>query len=389
MIPDRQEQCRLAYVLPALPIGGAEKLLLTILRHLDRKRYDITIYSFTAKGTIGAEIEVLGIPVIAFHNTTHWQDGRNVLDLVRSFRKTRPHIVHTHLFNANVSGRIAALICGVPVIVASMHGMYEWKTLLHRSLDNVLSRFTSGVIVVSNSLKEFLQVQESIPKEKLWVVADGVDPDEYVPRRERSLVRAELNILDEALVIGAVGRLVPVKGISYLLEAFARVLAEFSQAMLLVVGDGPLRSVLETRCEELKIGSHVRFLGWRRDVPDLLNVMDIFCLPSLSEGFGISLVEAMIMGVPTIASNVGGLQEITDNGVCGILVEPGNSTAIAQGILYLLAHPDERFELGQLGHIRALRSYTISDTVRKLQDRYDKSLIAAEKRRGWVRRINA
>jgi glycosyltransferase involved in cell wall biosynthesis len=388
IVSGRQGQCRLAYVLPALPIGGAEKLLLSILRRLDRKWYDITVYSFTVKGAIGTEIEALDIPVIAFHNTPHWQDWRNVLDLVRSFRKTRPHIVHTHLFNANVSGRIAALICGVPVIVASVHGMYDWKTFLHRTLDNVLSRRTSGVIVVSNSLKEFLQAQENIPKEKVWVVADGVDPDEHMVRRGRDLVRADLDIVDQAPVIGTVGRLVRVKGIVYLLEGFARVLVEFPQAMLLVVGDGPLHGALERRCEELKIDSHVRFLGWRRDIPDLLNVMDVFCIPSLSEGFGISLVEAMVMGVATIASDVGGLREITDSGACGMLVEPANSTAIEHGILYFLAHPEERSELGRLGQIRALESYAISDTVQKLQDCYDKFMMIAEKRGPWVSRIN-
>ena len=175
-------------------------------------------------------------------------------------------------------------------------------------------------------------------------------------------------------VIGYVGSLSKVKGPVYLLEAFKKILHFYPTAKLLVVGDGPLKTMLKTVSAEKGISDSVLFMGFRRDVPQILKAMDVFVLSSVDEAFGISLIEAMYMGLPCVATNVGGIPEVVKNGSTGILVAPANSEALAKAIKELLDKPELAERYGAAGKKRVWENFTADKYIDKLENLYDELL---------------
>ncbi len=281
-------------------------------------------------------------------------DLKACLTLFRLFRRARPDIVHLHLLKARVLGGLAARLARVPVVVETFHG-----TLFHGyyspgvtrvllAVERALARRMDGIVAVSPAVREELVRHRVAPPGKIAVIPLGLELARLVrPDVRPGRFRTEMGVPPDAPLIGAVGRLVPIKGLEYLLEAAALVVRRRPAAVFVLVGDGPLRLALENRARALGLVRQVRFAGWRMDVEHVYGDLDVVVLPSLHEGTPVSVIEAMAAGRPVVATRVGGVPDLLQDGETGLLVPPRDPAALAAAILDLLEDPTLRARLGE------------------------------------------
>ncbi|MGH7753554.1 MAG: glycosyltransferase, partial [Gemmatimonadales bacterium] len=253
--------------------------------------------------------------------------------LVSRLRRAQPHVVHTHLLHADLFGIPAARLAGVPAVVSTKHNDDPFRRGFIGRADAALARLADRVIVISEHLRRFYRDVEGIPAPKLTRIHYGLDPDGAPPDGEA--VRREFGIGDEPLV-GVVARLEAQKGHRFLLEAFVAVRAQITAARLLVAGSGPQEAALRARARELGLAEAVIFAGFRDDVDRVMAALDLFVLPSLWEGFGLVLLEAMRAGRAIVASAVSAIPEIVTDGQTGLLVPPRDPESLAAAIVGLL-----------------------------------------------------
>jgi glycosyltransferase involved in cell wall biosynthesis len=208
-----------------------------------------------------------------------------------------------------------------------------------------------------------------IRPDRLLVIPNGISLED-VPPADPAEARAILGLSADTLVMGTVGRLQPVKGTRYLLEAFTQLAAVHEDVVLLLVGDGPERASLQVLAQQLGIAKSVRFLGDRQDVSRCLHTMDVFVLPSIWEGMPNAALEAMAVGLPVVATAAGGTPEVVVDGVTGLLVPPRDPDALARAVARLLRDSDLRRTMGQAGRVRAKQRFSIEETVRRTEELY-------------------
>jgi glycosyltransferase involved in cell wall biosynthesis len=301
-----------------------------------------------------------------------WRDLLALWELWRLMRRGRFALVHTHTSKAGLLGRVAARLAGVPRLVHTAHGHvfygYYGPALsrLFVWLERWAARFTDRLIALTEAeMADQLRFGVG-PAAKFAIIHSGVDFTPFhLPGPERRQVRAELGIDPDGLVIGTLGRLTPVKGQSHLLAAFAQVRRQVEGAWLLLVGDGEEAAALRALARRLGVGERAVFAGWRTDVPALLRAMDIFAFPSLNEGMGKALVEAMYAGLPVVATRVGGIPELVRHGAEGLLVAPGRPAELAAALLELAGDEGRRRALGEAAALRA-RGYSAERMIAKL-----------------------
>lgn len=367
------------HVISKLPVGGVENQLLMILRKYDRKKLSPLVCSLSDKGEIGKEIEESGIEVIPLNKLRHRFDWTIVKDIYTLIRTRDIKIVRTHQYHANLYGRLAALLAHVPCIIASVHNVYTIDKKIHRRIINkFLARFTDKVVAVSETVKKDILKYDGLTEDKVSVIYNGIDTNKFL-NANGNRVRAELGISSEAPVVGTVGRLTLQKGQKYLIDAVSTLREKFPQIVLLFVGDGPLRDELGNHIRALGIDKNAILLGTRRDIPQLLSAMDIFVLPSLWEGLGTALIEAMAAGKPVIATDIPPLKEIVNSEKVGILVPIKDSKAIASSIELLLCNRVLAENLGKSAKERVLSHFTIDITMNKYVSLYENIL----RGKGW------
>ena len=372
------KRIKILYLQPSLGIGGAEELRLTILKYINKEKYDIRLCCLAGKGEIGKEIEDLGFRVDAIGTSQRLFNVLPAFLIFAYLKQNKFDIVQTCLPAPNLYGRLAALFARVPCIISEEHSYCERYnphfSYIFKTINFLLSKYTDKIIACSNAVAQRLSKEERISKNKFLVLHNIIRPQKFIVNYTKDEVKIKLGLTPDDTVIGYVGCLSQVKGPFYLLEAFKKILSSYPKAKLLVVGDGPLKAMLKTVSEEKGIGNSVLFMGFRRDVPQILKAIDVFVLPSTGEGFGISLIEAMYMGLPCVATNVGGIPEVVENGSTGILVPPANSEALAKAIKELLDKPELAKKYGAAGKKRVLENFTADKYIEKLENLYDELL---------------
>jgi len=364
---------RLLHIVKNLPTGGIQRQLLELLRRYDRKRVLPLVCSIKDKGQIGMEIETLGVEVICLDRPKEGFDLFALIDLYKLIKEREIQIVRTHSFKANLHGIIAARMAGVPCIVASVHNVYEKereRNFGRRISNRCLSNYADKIVAVSNAVKSDIMKYDGIAGEKVEIIYNGIDIDKF-KSSAGSPVRERLGIPQGIPVIGTVGRLHPQKGQKYLLGAVSVLKNKFPALRLLLVGDGPLRKELEDYAETLGITENVLFLGMRRDIPELLSAMDIFVFPSLWEGLGNVLIEAMAAGKPVVATDIPPVREIVTSEDSGFLVPPADSQALAEAIALILEDSALREALGEAAAERSAFfsvDRTVSAYIRQFEE---------------------
>lgn len=282
------------------------------------------------------------------------------VSLARHLRRLQPDVVHLHS-GVWFKGAYAARLAGARPVVFTDHGRPHPDPLSHRLLDAIGARLTDCTVAVSSALGRYLVEQLRVPAPKLEVIANGIHLPPLAGTDTRAAVRGELGVGSEFLV-GAIGRLDRVKAYHRLIDAFAR-LARTSSAgerntVLALVGDGPERAALEQQAADLGLGRAVRFLRWRDDVRRLLCGLDLFVLPSDSEGTSVALLEAMAARVAVVATAVGGTPDVLGDSGAGFLVRPGDTGALAEAIGRFMGDPSGRQAAGRAGRARVESVYS-------------------------------
>ena len=336
---------RVVYLSHAFMVGGAEEMVLNLVRHLPRDKYEPMVCAIHEPGPLGREIEATGVPFRTLGRVPGLRDPRAVGAIYRYLREARPDIVHTFLLTASLYGRLAAIAARVPIVIGTEVNIYADKKWHHRGAERLLMAGTDCVIASAESVKEFYVRQVGADPDRVDVIYNAVDFTALDASAPRAELRARLNVPQPALVAGVIARLTDQKGHAYLFDAVANE-PKLAGLHVIVIGDGPLRATLERQVVERGLSGRVSFLGSRRDLGDLLAVMDIFVLPSLWEGLPLSLVLAMGAGLPVVSTSVAGIPEVVRNGTTGLLVPPGDSTALAAALTRLATSDADRRSLG-------------------------------------------
>lgn len=281
-------------------------------------------------------------------------------------KKKDIHIVRTHKYRASLYGRIAALLARIPVVITSVHGNYRKDLRLERKIANkILSNVTDRIVAVSESIKQDILRYDKIEPLKVIVINNGVDTTKFNPEGKFRNIRREFSISDNEIIIGFIGRFVPAKGLEYLIDAFSLLNRELKNIKLLMVGEGSLLSSLKEKVQENGINEKVIFTGKRYDIPDILSAIDVFVMPSLAEGLPNSLLEAMAMGKPVIATSVGGIPELIKDRLNGFLIPPGNSESLVASIKMLATDKHLASKIGKEARKYIKQNLSIQETVRK------------------------
>ncbi|PKM92546.1 MAG: hypothetical protein CVU80_02790, partial [Elusimicrobia bacterium HGW-Elusimicrobia-4] len=306
------DKIKIFHLITSLNIGGTEKFLLTVLENL-KDKYDFSVGYLKEKGQIADEIEKLGIPVIKF----------NFLSLVRYLKKNRAQIVHTHLYRANILGRIAGKIAEIPIIISSQRSIDGWKKFYHVLLDKLTSNFCDLIISNSETAKSILVKREKIPAQKITVVYNGVD------QHPASIIHHPSSVF----TVGYIGRLHKEKGV-YLIPKITKIVCEKNgKIKFLIYGDGPEKNNLKLQITNYKLQNKVEFLGWQTNLKDIYSSIDILLLPSEEESFPQAALESMSCGIPVIASDVGGVSELVEDKKTGLLIKSKLPESFADAIL--------------------------------------------------------
>ena len=382
---------RLAVVIEALGRGGAERLLVDTARLLNRSRFQMRVYTlFPVRRDYESTLRALAIPERCLGLRSHRHLVNGISRLRALFQEQRPDIVHTHLFGASIVGRLAARMVGCPV-VSTIHdadyepivrrgnpGLTRAKQLSLQAADaaTVLAS-RARIVAVSEYVAQSVRRRLGVRGSRVETIHNGVDVDLYRPDgARRHQLRVTLSLRPDTRVLICVGRMTPQKGQETLIRAMSelRVRAPDAPLHLLLVGDGAWRPAYESLARELGVETAISFLGPRWDVVDLLRAADILVLPSIHEGFGLVLAEALASGVPVVASRIGPVPEIVRPGETGLLFEPMDSHGLTQAIATLLADPVRLEQMGRLGRDDALARFGLPQMVRHLESFYERVL---------------
>jgi glycosyltransferase involved in cell wall biosynthesis len=351
--------------------GGAEMVLSRLAASLDQARFRSVVCLFWP-GWLKEQCERLGIATYVLQ-MEGMLDYRWLCKAWQLVRQENVALIHAHEFGGNTYGALLAQLAGVPLI-ATVHGKnYYWEKLRRRLAYRLVSRI-GMMVAVSNDLKRFIVNTVGMPAHRIKVVHNGIDTMSPVGPEEVRRHRAELGLVEGEKVVGVVGSLYPAKGHRYLLAAVQQVLKTSPHVIVLIIGRGELESPLKEEVKRLGLSQQVRFLGFRNDIPALLALMDVFVLPSLSEGLSIALLEAMSAGKPVLATDVGGNPELVVDGETGFLVPPREAEALAARLLLLLNDKDQARRLGEKGRKRVLQHFTLRAMVSRYQRIYEDCL---------------
>jgi glycosyltransferase involved in cell wall biosynthesis len=346
----------------SLDTGGTERLVVQICQRL-QSRFRMAVCTLDGPGSWASEVRSSGIEVMSlfrrpgFHASLGYQ-------VARFARRHRATIIHCHHYSPFVYGRIATWLHPGLRMVFTEHGRLSDgpPSTKRRWINPVLSRFRGSMFAVSGALRDSMAA-EGFPAARITVVHNGIDPGPVPSPDDRARARHALGLEDDAVVIGTVARLNPVKDLGTLIEAFQRVRLACPTAVLVLVGDGEERQRLEHVAQRNGVRHVVRFLGERHDARALLPAFDIYANSSSSEGVSLTILEAMAARCAIVATRVGGTPEVLTDQSTGLLVPSRNPDALAEALRTLAANPLRRQTLGEAARGAVERHFTLDRMV--------------------------
>jgi glycosyltransferase involved in cell wall biosynthesis len=319
-----------------------------LLKNLNSGLLDVSVCCLGKKGEFGEKIEGLGYKVEIFNRSFGLWDFSTTLALYRYIKKNDFDIIHSSLFYANYHSALAANWAKVPFLITEEHGEHSFhlkkRHIIYRAIGRYIVKKSNIIFCCSNFVKNGIQEVYNAKEEKTIVLRNPIEDKRQEITKSREAMRRELSIPVNAIVMGTVSTLYWIKNQRILIDALSQ-LKDYD-IFLVMSGDGPLRDELTSYSLKIGVNSKIRFTGWRNDVADILNALDVFVLPSLSEGFPISLLEAMSIGLPCIATGVGGIGEIVEDGVTGLLIPPRSLDGLISALKRIIIDEKFRRELG-------------------------------------------
>jgi len=358
--------------------GGVGLHAYYLAKYLPKARFDVTV-GFGPGYPLDEQIDSLDVPVERFsfsRRISPLTNLRGLYQLTSYLRRNEFDVICIECAIAGFIGRVAGWLAGVPVriFVIQLHASHtqqsRFKQIFYRTIERALDPLTTRYVAVSGAMKRFGVDHGMMRDDKVEVIYNGIIVNE-TPRPDPLPLRDAFGLKQNSLVIGTLARLEPQKGLRYLFEAAAKVNERFANVEYLIAGDGPLRADLESQCRELGIDKLVHFVGWQSDVSRVLGCIDLFCMPSLWESFGIAFAEAMAMERPIVATHVEGIPEVVKDGETGILVEPRDPDGLANAICTLLADPELRQQMGHAGRRRVQAMFTVEEMVHRYDELFE------------------
>lgn len=351
-------------------IHGVKRLFEWILPRFDAQRFNVSLISLRQPDTSLDTLEGHGIPVTYLSRSKF--DPRTLPALLRELDRCQADVLHMHGYGATTFGRLAAARRKLPAIVHE-HANLTDTPWFQKAADLWLARYTDVAIAVSRSTATFVTRARLIPADRTHVVYLGVPLAEFSrPRSDAEIraARARLRIPDGVFPVGSVTRLMPSKGNEYLLAATADVVRQMPNVRVYIAGEGDLQRALEAQAGALGLGDRLVFLGFQRDVADVLSALDLVVFPSLWEGTPLTAFEALAMGKPIVATDADGLADILTDGVDARIVPRRDAPALARAIVDLARDPAARAALGSSARLTGAR-YDIDVFVRKMERLYE------------------
>jgi glycosyltransferase involved in cell wall biosynthesis len=384
---------KLMHIITRMDMGGsAQNTLLTCLG-LDRKKYRVTLVTGLSRESrmtpaekeaveSGLEkarrqgVEIIRLPALV-RSLHPLYDFSALLALWRIIRREKPDIVHTHTSKAGILGRWAAWLARAPIIIHTPHGhvfyghFASFFSRLFLLTERVTAPVTHQLVALTRGERDDYLALRLFTEDRMPVIHSGVDIDPFLATRSNGAgIRRELGIPDVATVVGTVGWLLPIKNPLGLLEAMIPLLKSRSDVFLVFVGKGDLEPHLKRKTLKAGVDGNVVLAGWRRDIPEVMKAFDVFVLPSLNEGMGRVVVEAMASGKPVVASDVGGIPDMVRDGDNGFLVDPRDPDAMRAAIERLIDDPAMRAAMGEKGRATAF-SFSLAAMISKIEALYE------------------
>lgn len=361
--------------------SGPARALVNIAVNLDPERFE-TCFCLCGNAKVGELQDILENKGIAIHhlNTRGPLDFRVVYRLIKMLKHCKPDIIHSRLTRADFYSRLAGRLTGRPIIINNICSIYSkhfvskhgiWKGRMF----NWMYRMTLGpadwFVVNADGVMSDLMDKADVPQQKLRRIHNAIDVGRYFRDASvRATIRQQLCLDVNDCVIGTVGRLHKKKGLEYLIAAAKQLVRDAPNVIFIIVGGGPERGNLEALVRVLGLEDHIRFLGERTDVPDLLSAMDIFCFPSELEGLPNAVMEAMAAGLPVVATDIPGNNELVVNGKSGYLTPVRDSMSLSCAILELINDRTRSVAFGQMGHKIMATRFGIGKMVREFEKFY-------------------
>ena len=368
----RRDRVRVVEILATGTSGGAQEHVYNLVTRLDTSRYDATVVALSA-GSGVRKLQRAGIPVVVLDEP---DDAIAVGALAALLAATRPDIIHNHMYRAEIIGTKAAIALGEagqqqPFVVSTIHSS-RVRSAEDRDRLRQLTPEMDHLIAVSRMIERKLggegRAELGVP---VSIIYNGVDLERYDHQEPCCTLRDEYGMEPGSQIVGIVARLEPEKGHTTLLDAWPAVIRSSPDAYLLIIGEGSRREDLERQAASLRIAHRVVFTGRRDDVPAVTAALDVAVLPSYREAQGLSILEAMALSRPVVASAVGGIPEMIEDGVTGLLVPPNDADALSRAITRLLVDHPLADSLGRAGHDMVHDRFCVELMVSSIQDIYD------------------
>lgn len=348
-------------------LAGAPRHLLSVVENLDTEKFAISV--ICPAGPLAGEIKKLrrniDLDIIPMKSRL---DLNAISQIRKTIKHLKPDIIHVHGTRAGILGRLAAIGFNIPVIYTEHLWTKQFRmqsrilNFFHYFANWFLDMFTTQNIAVSQSVKDFLVSSNLSRADKVQVIYNGIEPTHLEAKVFRN---------SREFLIATVGTLNPQKGMQYLIRALPLINKEFPGVQLEIIGDGSYKRKLVNEVKRLKLKSDVKFTGFVPNVDKYLTRFDLYVQPSLSESFGLAIVQAMSVGLPIVATNTGGIPEVVTEGKSGFLVPSEDPKALAAAILELLRHPSLARKMGQMARKEARLKFNVADMINELEKTYE------------------
>ena len=364
------ERLRILYTVNRMDIGGSQTHLLQVLRLLDRNQFEPMLCCLSGEGALLETARETGATVVGvgLGRLKSPSAAGAVLRLTRFMRRARIDIVHNYLLRANVAGTLAARLARVPLVLTSKRGCHEMRGLELAAV-RLSNRLADCVTANAEAVRRYVHDNEGCPLEKMVVIPSGIDTDRFAPLAPADY-KARLGVAPHRRVVGIVTRMRVRKGVEEFLRAMGMVREQMPEACAVVVGEVDLDASLRALVQELRLDGHLHLLGRRSDMADVLSAFDLFVLSSHDEGMSNAILEAMAMQRPVVATDVGGTNEVVQDGRTGVLVPAKDPAALAQGIPRVLRAPQEGAAMGERGRAIAIERFSARAMVRQMEQLY-------------------
>jgi len=371
---DFKNKIRILYCLPYIITGGVEKRRLFLSRNLNPDEYELKIICIQARGKIATDIEANGVEIISLGEIKGLFDFKQYRKLLNAVAEFRPHIIHGAVFEGVTMACVAGFLKNVPIVIAEETSDPQNRSKKASLLLRVLTMVADKVIAIAPAVGSYLEHIAKIPKYKIRVINNGVALPRIVSIAEIEDLKSTYGIKPGDIIIGSVGRLHnDHKRFTDLITAVASV-PDKDRVKIFIVGSGPDEQLIKDAAERLGLKDQLYLPGYQSDMSSFYALMDIFCLVSQREGFGLVAAEAMLCSLPVIATKVGGLKNVVIDMKTGFLVPPMQPLILAERIQLLIDDPDLRRTLGIAGYERAKVEYTEEIYCKKVESLYKELL---------------